>query len=115
MCVRVIGDKTGLDDGIRKRSAELEEATKDNTDLHFQIIAQKRNQRGYFILGAIPVFSGKRLYRQIMDAQITCILADLFYGLCHLHMSVVARHALCLCPSAVSIQNNRHMIRNRCV
>jgi len=52
------------------------------------------------------------IYRQIMDAQIPCILADLFYGLCPLHMSVVARHALCLCPSAVSIQNNRHMIRN---
>ena len=37
MCVRVIGDKTGLDDDIRKRIAELEEATKDNTGLHFQI------------------------------------------------------------------------------
>ena len=30
MCVRVIGDKTGLDDDIRKRIAELEESTKDN-------------------------------------------------------------------------------------
>ena len=29
--------KTGLDDDIRKRIAELEEATKDNTGLHFQI------------------------------------------------------------------------------
>ena len=28
MCVRVIGDKTGLDDDIRKRIAELEKATK---------------------------------------------------------------------------------------
>lgn len=37
MCVRVIGDKTGLDDDIRKRIAELEKATKDNTGLHFQI------------------------------------------------------------------------------
>ena len=37
MCVRVIGDKTGLDDDTRKRIAELEEATKDNTGLHFQI------------------------------------------------------------------------------
>ena len=37
MCVRVIGDKTGLDDDIRKRIAELEEATKDNTGLHFQV------------------------------------------------------------------------------
>lgn len=37
MCVRVIGDKTGLDEDIRKHIAELEEATKDNDGLHFQI------------------------------------------------------------------------------
>ena len=37
MCVRVIGDKTGLDEDIRLRIAELEEATKENDGLHFQI------------------------------------------------------------------------------
>ena len=37
MCVRVIGDKTKLDEDIRRRIAELEEATKANTGLHFQI------------------------------------------------------------------------------
>jgi undecaprenyl diphosphate synthase len=37
MCVRVIGDKTGLDDDIRQRITELEEATKENDGLHFQI------------------------------------------------------------------------------
>lgn len=37
MCVRVIGDKTRLDEDIRERIAELEEATKDNDGLHFQI------------------------------------------------------------------------------
>lgn len=37
MCVRVIGDKTRLDDDIRTRIAELEEATRNNTGLHFQI------------------------------------------------------------------------------
>ena len=37
MCVRVIGDKTRLDDDIREKIATLEEATKDNTGLHFQI------------------------------------------------------------------------------
>lgn len=37
MCVRVIGDKTRLDEDIRKRMEQLEEATKDNTGLHFQI------------------------------------------------------------------------------
>lgn len=37
MCVRVIGEKSRLDEDIRKRIAELEEATKNNTGLHFQI------------------------------------------------------------------------------
>lgn len=37
MCVRVIGDKSRLDEDIRKRIEELEGSTKDNTGLHFQI------------------------------------------------------------------------------
>lgn len=37
MCVRVIGEKSRLDEDIRKRIDELEAATKDNTGLHFQI------------------------------------------------------------------------------
>ena len=37
MCVRVIGDKTGLDEDIRKRIEELEQATCHNDGLHFQI------------------------------------------------------------------------------
>lgn len=37
MCVRVLGDKTGLDEDIRKRIDELEKATVNNDGLHFQI------------------------------------------------------------------------------
>ena len=37
MCVRILGDKTGLDDDIRARMETLEEATKNNDGLHFQI------------------------------------------------------------------------------
>ncbi len=37
MCVRVIGDKTRLADDLQKSIAALEEATKDNTGLHFQV------------------------------------------------------------------------------
>ena len=37
MKIRVIGDKTKLDDDIRTRIAELEEATKNNGGLNFQI------------------------------------------------------------------------------
>ena len=37
MCVRVIGDVSRLDEDLRVRIAELEEATKDNDGLHFQV------------------------------------------------------------------------------
>ncbi len=37
MKIRVIGDKTRLDEDIRSRIDELEEATKNNGGLHFQI------------------------------------------------------------------------------
>ena len=37
MCVRVLGDKTGLDMDIRNRIAQLEESTRENDGLHFQI------------------------------------------------------------------------------
>ena len=37
MCVKVLGDKSGLDEDIRARIEELEEATKNNDGLHFQI------------------------------------------------------------------------------
>ncbi len=37
MCVRVIGDKTGLDPDLQESIADLERATSGNTGLHFQI------------------------------------------------------------------------------
>ncbi len=37
MCVRVIGDKTKLDQDLQDRIAQLEEATKKNDGLHFQV------------------------------------------------------------------------------
>ena len=37
MCVRVIGEKSRLDEDIRTRIAQLEEATRNNDGLHFQI------------------------------------------------------------------------------
>lgn len=37
MCVRIIGKKSRLDDDIRKSIEQLEEATKNNTGLHFSI------------------------------------------------------------------------------
>ena len=37
MCVRVLGDKSGLDEDIRERIEVLENATKNNDGLQFQI------------------------------------------------------------------------------
>ncbi len=37
MCVRVLGDITPLDEDLRKSILELEEVSKDNTGLHFQV------------------------------------------------------------------------------
>lgn len=37
MCVRVLGERSRLDDDIRNRINELEEGTKNNTGLHLQI------------------------------------------------------------------------------
>lgn len=37
MCVRVLGDKSGLDEDLRFGIEELEEATRNNDGLHFQI------------------------------------------------------------------------------
>jgi len=37
MCVRIIGDKTRLDPDLQERIAQLEEATKNNDGLHFQV------------------------------------------------------------------------------
>lgn len=37
MCVRVLGDKTGLAEDLQASIRKLEQATKDNTGLHFQI------------------------------------------------------------------------------
>ena len=37
MCVRILGEKSRLDEDIRTRIEELERATRDNDGLHFQI------------------------------------------------------------------------------
>lgn len=37
MCVRVIGDKSGLEQDLQESIKRLEEATKDNDGLHFQV------------------------------------------------------------------------------
>jgi len=37
MCVRVIGDKSKLDPDLQERIAQLEDATKNNDGLHFQV------------------------------------------------------------------------------
>lgn len=64
MCVRVIGDKTGLDEDIRQRIGQLEEATKDNTGLHFQIALNYGGRDE--IVRAV-----KKLVQQAVDGEVT--------------------------------------------
>lgn len=69
MCVRVLGDKTGLDEDIRKRIAELENATKDNDGLHFQIALNYGGRDE--IVRAVKEIAGKVQKEEIDVADIT--------------------------------------------
>ena len=69
MCVRVIGDKTGLDEDIRLRIAELEETTKDNDGLHFQIAINYGGRDE--ITRAVRLLSAKAAAGEISPEAIT--------------------------------------------
>ena len=67
--------------------------------------------RGRVVFGAVPVFRGKGVYREITDPHPVSLLADLLHPLCTLDMAVISGHTLRLRPSSVSVQDDRHMIR----
>ncbi len=69
MCVRIIGDKTGLDQDIRQRIGELEEATKENDGLHFQIALNYGGRDE--IVRAVRSISRKVKDRELEEGQIT--------------------------------------------
>ncbi|MDE6964855.1 MAG: di-trans,poly-cis-decaprenylcistransferase, partial [Lachnospiraceae bacterium] len=76
MCVRVLGDKTGLDEDIRKRIAQLEESTKDNDGLHFQIALNYGGRDE--IIRAVKRIAEKAAGGEITGSDIT---EDYFSGL----------------------------------
>ena len=63
MCVRVIGDITPLSDDMKESIRQLEEATKDNTGLHFQV-ALNYGSRDEMLRGM------KRMYQDIKDGTL---------------------------------------------
>ena len=69
MCVRIIGDKTGLDQDIRQRIGELEEATKENDGLHFQIALNYGGRDE--IVRAVRSISRKVKGGELEEGQIT--------------------------------------------
>ena len=69
MCVRVLGDKTRLDEDIRNRIAELEEATKNNDGLHFQIAINYGGRDE--IVRAVKKLSAKLQSGEVDPADIT--------------------------------------------
>ena len=69
MCVRVLGDKTGLDADIRQRIAELEESTKNNDGLHFQIALNDGGRDE--IVRAVKEIAGKVKEGELDPSDIT--------------------------------------------
>ena len=69
MCVRVIGEKSKLDDDIRTRIAELEEATKNNDGLKFTIAINYGGRDE--ITRAVRVLADKVADGQIKASDIT--------------------------------------------
>lgn len=69
MCVRVIGDKTRLDEDIRKRIDELEKATVNNTGLHFQIALNYGGRDE--IVRAVKKIAGEVKEGKLSEEQIT--------------------------------------------
>lgn len=64
MCVRVIGDTMPLADDMKESIRELEEATKDNTGLHFQV-ALNYGSRDEMLRGM------QRLCRDVRDGRVS--------------------------------------------
>lgn len=69
MCVRVIGDKSGLDEDIRSRISELEESTKNNDGLHFQIALNYGGRDE--IVRAVKKIAGMAMEGSIVKDDIT--------------------------------------------
>lgn len=80
MCVRILGDKTGLDDDIQSKIAELEEATKNNDGLHFQIALNYGGRDE--IVRAVKKVSALMSQGKIREEEIT---EEMFGGMLDTH------------------------------
>lgn len=69
MCVRVLGEKSRLDSDIRSRILELEEATKHNDGLHFQIAINYGGRDE--LVRAFRKLAGKVATRQMRPEDVT--------------------------------------------
>ncbi|MCR5500362.1 MAG: isoprenyl transferase [Acetatifactor sp.] len=69
MCVKVLGDKTRLDQDLQDRIAELEEATKNNDGLHFQVCINYGGRDE--IVRAVKKLAAKVQNGELESAQIT--------------------------------------------
>ena len=76
MCVRVLGDKTRLDQDIQTRIAELEEATKNNDGLHFQIAINYGGRDE--IIRAVKKLSAKVQSGEVSPETITADMLEVY-------------------------------------
>lgn len=74
MCVRIIGDKTRLDDDLQEQINALEEATINNTGLHFQVALNYGSKDE--ILRAVNRIKNDMAGNVIPDGNITEELID---------------------------------------
>ncbi len=74
MCVRVLGDKARLDGDIRERIEELEEATKNNEGLHFQIAINYGGRDE--IVRAVKCLAGDIKEGKVAEEEVTAGLLD---------------------------------------
>lgn len=74
MCVRVLGDKSRLDGDIRERIEELEEATKNNDGLHFQIAINYGGRDE--IVRAVKRLSGDIKEGKVAEEAVTAEVLD---------------------------------------
>ena len=109
--VRLVGQRPQLRCDGRHVSKEVES---DMVPLHSvhgfqQILLQKRHDSGDLCLRALPVFRGKGVDRQVLDADVLAVGGDPAEGLRPRLMPRGARQPPLGGPAAIAVHNNRNM------
>ena len=75
-----------------------------------QIALHQGHEIGYLVLGPLPVFRGKGVDRKILRPHFRKRVIDGFYIVGPGLVALAAQLAISLGPSAVTVQDDRHML-----